>query len=294
MATATIQRSARGQDYDRLGFHVERGLLKAEIGGIVEAFMTMHAAGGVPGLYEPAPEGVNDGFHHVFGKGDPLARFPRVMHPHRFMPVSMRYLLDGRILDVLEDLAGEEVLAAQSMFYFKPAGARGQAWHQDNFYLQVKPGTCLAAWIACDRCDDDNGALQVVVKTHTMDVVCPTRSADPGISFTKELVTVEQILQTRGQSYGTDAAPVPTEIEVAHPVLEAGDVLFFNGSLVHGSGPNRSTDRFRRSLINHYVPVSCLEVSEHYHPLLNRRGERIGRDFTTGGGPCGTEHAQPH
>jgi hypothetical protein len=294
MAVATARRSARAGEYDRLGFHVERGLLAGEVGGIVDAFMRMHAGGGVKGHYEPFPAGHNDGFHHSFGQGDPLAVYPRVMHPHRFMPLSMRYLLDPRIMDVLEDLAGEEVLAAQSMFYFKPAGARGQAWHQDNFYLQVRPGTCLAAWIACDRCDRDNGALQVVVRTHTMDVVCPTRSADPNISFTRELVTIEQILQTRGVSYGTDAAPVPKEVEVAMPVLEAGDVLFFNGSLVHGSGPNGTKDRFRRSLINHYVPASCLEVASHYHPLLDRRGREVGRALATGGGPCGTEHFEAH
>ena len=136
--------------------------------------------------------------------------------------------------------------------------------------------------------------MQVVVRTNTMDVVCPTRSADPGISFTRELVTIEQILQTRGASYGTDAGPVPQSVEVAKPVLEPGDVLFFNGSLVHGSGPNKSTTRFRRSLINHYVPASSLEVAQHYHPLMNRHGEVVSRAVAAGGGPCGTEHAQPH
>jgi len=240
------------------------------------------------------PQGVNDGFHHEFWKGDPLAAYPRVMHPHRFMPIAQRYLLDPRILDVLEDITGEEMLSAQSMFYFKPAGARGQAWHQDNFYLQVAPGSCLAAWIACDRCDEENGALQVVVRTHTMDVVCPTRSADPNISFTRELVTVEQILQTNGSTYGQNATPAPATLEVAKPVMEPGDVLFFNGSVVHGSGPNTSKDRFRRSFINHYTGVSALEIADHYQPLYNRRGQVVQRKVATGGGPCGTEHAAPH
>lgn len=294
MPSATMTRSARRQEYDDLGFWIERGLLKDEVAGINDAFMAMHAAGGVKGYYEPFPEGTNDGFHHAFGKGDPLSVYPRVMHPHNFMPLAMKYLLDPRIEDVLEELLGEPALSAQTMFYFKPPQARGQAWHQDNFYLQVKPGTCIAAWIACDRCDDENGSLQLITRTNTMDVVCPTRSADPNISFTRELVTVEQILQTRGQSYGTNAAPVPQSVEVAKPVMEPGDVLFFNGSLVHGSGPNRSTTRFRRSFINHYVPASCLEVSQHYHPLRDRHGTIVSRGVATGGGPCGTEHTEAH
>lgn len=284
----------RRDEYNRLGFHVARGLITvAEIEAINEAFMTMHRAGGVKGFYEPKVDGIGGDVHHPTFQGDPLAAFPRVMHPHRFMPLAQRYLLDPRIEDVLEALLGEPALAAQSMFYFKPPKARGQAWHQDNFYLQVSPGSCIAAWVACDRCDDDNGGLQVVVRTQNLDVICPSRS-DPNVSFTKELVTVEQILQTRGTSYGTDAAQLPATVDVAHPVLEPGDVLFFNGNVVHGSGPNKTSDRFRRAFINHYMPRSSAEIATHYFPLLDRQGNRVERKVATGGGPCGTEHAQPH
>lgn len=285
----------RREEYDRLGFHVARGLIPvAEIEVINDAFMTMHRAGGIKGFYEPQPAGTQEGGHHAVAPAEPLALYPRVMHPHRFMPLALRYLLDPRIEDVLESLLGEPALAAQSMFYFKPPKARGQAWHQDNFYLQVSPGSCIAAWIACDHCDEANGALQAVVRTQNMDVICPTRAADPNLSFTKELVTIEQILQTPGTSYGTDAAPAPESVEVAHPVMEPGDVLFFNGSVVHGSGPNTTSDRFRRALINHYMPRSSAEVARHYHPLIDRHGQPVGRKVATGGGPCGTEHAQPH
>jgi len=59
--------------------------------------------------------------------------------------LALRYLLDDRLEDVLTDLFGEEPLAAQSMLYFKPPGAKGQALHQVNFYLKVEPGICIAA-----------------------------------------------------------------------------------------------------------------------------------------------------
>ena len=72
------------------------------------------------------------------------------MHPHRINGLA-RALLDPRPATSWKRCSGEEPLAAQSMFYFKPPGARGQALHQDNFYLRVKPGTCVAAWIACRR-----------------------------------------------------------------------------------------------------------------------------------------------
>jgi CRP-like cAMP-binding protein len=44
--------------------------------------------------------------------------------------------------------------------------------------------------------------------------------------------------------------------ELTFSIMEPGDVLFFNGSTIHVSGPNKSTDRFRRSIIFHYLPHS--------------------------------------
>ena len=77
----------------------------------------------------------------------------------------------------------QEPVAVQSMFYFKPPGARGQALHQDNFYLRVKPGTCMAAWLPLDDCDEDNGCLQVVPGSQNWSVLC-TVPADTTQSFT--------------------------------------------------------------------------------------------------------------
>lgn len=294
MATTTVTRSGRALEYDRLGYHVGRGLLTNEVKQMADTFMDMHAKGGVKGHYEPQPEGTSDGFHHDFKSGDPLAAYPRVMHPHRFMPVARQWLLDGRIFDVLEDLLGEPALAAQSMFYFKPPGARGQAWHQDNFYLNVQPGTCIAAWVAVDPSNEGNGGLQVIPHTHGIPVICPEQTADPSVSFTKEIIPMKELVKTMGAAHGKNLDTPPESVEVHKLQLKAGDVLFFNGSVVHGSGPNNSPDLFRRAYICHYIGESCTELAHHYHPLLNRQGQEVGRKVATGGGPCGTEHQEAH
>jgi hypothetical protein len=69
--------------------------------------------------------------------------------------------------------------------------------------------------------------------------------------------------------------------------MKAGDTLFFNGSSLHGSGPNRSKDRFRRSLICHYVPQATQRISRHYLPLLTPEGQDVIIEANTGGGACG-------
>jgi ectoine hydroxylase-related dioxygenase (phytanoyl-CoA dioxygenase family) len=257
-------------EFEENGFVVVRGLYTAaEIDALCAEFTALHAAGPVPGHFEPRATETD-------GPADPLHAHPRVLHPHRINALSLRCLLDPRLRSVLETLLGEEVLAAQSMFYFKPPGARGQALHQDNFYLRVEPGTCVAAWIACDVIDRENGGLEVVPGTHRMDLFCP-EEADAALSFAREYV------------------PPPPGLTAVPIDMEPGDVLFFNGSLVHGSGPNHSADRFRRSFIGHYVGRSTTRIGGFYR-TLTMSGEPVALPESESGGPCGTEFAasSPH
>jgi ectoine hydroxylase-related dioxygenase (phytanoyl-CoA dioxygenase family) len=69
--------------------------------------------------------------------------------------------------------------------------------------------------------------------------------------------------------------------------MDAGDVLFFNGSLVHGSFPNTTTDRFRRSLIGHYIDGDAQKVGEFYHPALRMDGSLIELDSSPEATRCG-------
>ncbi|TVY08460.1 phytanoyl-CoA dioxygenase family protein [Paenibacillus cremeus] len=253
------------QQFREEGFYVAKGLFKEEVEQLRNHFMQMHAAGPIKGYFHPlTAEEAN---------GDILKQYPRIMHPHRFDDLSMQYMIDPRVMNILADLYGEEPLAAQSMFYFKPPGAKGQALHQDNFYLKVEPGTCIAAWTAVDGADEENGGLFVVPKSNMLDIQCPHR-ADPAVSFTREEVDVPEGLQ---------AVPV---------IMEAGDVLFFNGSAIHGSYPNTSADRFRRAFICHYANASATKISGHYKPMYHADGAVVqGMEDNHDGGPCGTEYA---
>lgn len=258
-----IDLAALKAHFTGLGFCVARALLSAaEVEEIRTLFSRMHADG-VPGHYEPGT--VRDG---VVDPGDPLYRFPRVMHPHRFDARARHYLLHPRVRAVLGALFGEEPLAAQSMFYFKPPGSRGQALHQDQFYLLVEPGTCCAAWIAIDDCDAENGAMRVVPQLGADEVVCP-QASDQRTSFSAHYVS-----------------PPPGRKAVLQE-MKAGDALFFNGSLIHGSGPNRSQTRFRRAFIGHYAAGSVRRISRFYLPLVRMDGTDHDVEANMSGGPCG-------
>lgn len=202
------------------------------------------------------------------GGNDPLKKYPRMIHMHRWDDVSMSYALDSRLQALLTEILGEEPYMVQTMLYFKPAGARGQALHQDQFYLRAQPGTCIAAWIALDDCDEENGCMQLVPGTHELPILC-TIKADSTQSFTD--VTV----------------PLPEGMSPVPATMKAGDVLFFNGSVIHGSFPNTSKDRFRRSFICHYVTGNAERVGEFYHPAYRFSGDLIDLETSPEGSRCG-------
>ncbi len=246
-------------EFNRHGYTVARGLFSAdEVARYRDYYTELREAGSYPGDHA----GVD------LTSDDPLKRYPRMIHMHRWDDVSLQWLIDPRINHWLTGLLGAEPYAVQTMLYFKPAGARGQALHQDQYYLRVQPGTCMAAWLALDDCDEENGCLQVVPGTHTLPLLC-TVAADTKQSFTDVTVPL-----------GAGMEPVPV-------VMAAGDVLFFNGQLIHGSFPNTSQDRFRRSLIGHYIVGDAQKVAKFYHPALRMDGSTVTLDISEQGGECG-------
>ena len=251
--------------FEQDGFLIVKNLFSnEEMDFLKEHFMGIHAAGPIPGHFQPVSEEDSE--------GDMLKRYPRILHPHKFDQVSMKYMLDLRVFTVLRRLLGEEALAAQSMFYFKPPGGKGQALHQDNFYLKVEPGTCIAAWTAVDASNEENGGLFIVPNTQRSELQCP-HEANPSVSFTREEVDIPVGL-----------SPVPTS-------LESGDVLFFNGNVIHGSYPNCSKGRFRRSFICHYTGVSSTKIGDYYQPLFKQDGTPVTTIAANqSAGPCGTDY----
>jgi len=264
VAKAIFESIVSGEEllqFEQEGFLVMRGLLAdEEVTELLDTFMTMHASGPIEGCFHPLPAEA--------AGSDILRQFPRMMHPHRVNETAKSYMLHPKVLSVLASLFGEEPLAAQSMLYFKPPGARGQALHQDNFYLKVEPGTCIAAWMALDPADRENGGMVVVPNSSQGDIQCP-HLADPALSFTEDEVTVPEGL-----------APTPID-------LAAGDVLFFNGSLIHGSYTNTSDTRFRRAYIGHYVGESTTKLGRFYNPLFAHDGQVLRREDNPDAGPCG-------
>lgn len=221
----------------REGYAVVRGLLlPAEAAQLREHFMRVRATGPKPGDMggDPArPE-------------DPLNRFPRMINMHDWDEPTRAWAQSDTFRAVAGAAIGQEAVLCQTMLYFKPPGARGQAVHQDQQYITRTP--LIGVWCALDDSDVANGCMVVVPGSHQAGLL-PVAPADTAVSFTG----------------GGSVLPPGSRIEPV--VMRAGDALLFVGLTIHGSHPNTTTDRFRRSFICHYVGAQAtdFEPPPGYH-----------------------------
>ena len=202
---------------------------------------------------------------------DPARRQLRAMHPHRHSEQVMEWALHPPLLAALGQLFGRPPLLAQTMYYFKPPGSKGQGMHQDNFYLLAAPATCIAAWTAIDAAEIENGCLYVAPRSHLKDIFCPADGTEAWMDY--------------GDSH---IRPFPRDMKPQPVVVPRGSTMFFGGHVIHGSGPNRTSDRSRRTFIGHYIDEASESLAKFYHPVIDATGRPVGRlNAPEGGGPCG-------
>jgi len=215
------------KEFEKQGYCVAGGLFSlAEVAEMRDHYMAVRKTGPKPG---------DMGGDKTKGPNDPLNQFPRMINMHAWDEKTKVWMSDKRIIDICRTLVKDDVKLNQTMLYFKPPGARGQALHQDNQYIRHFP--IIAAWVALDDCDEENGQMTMVPGSHEKGIL-PVERADLSVSF------------TNGQSV------IPEGLKETGVQMKAGDVLFFGGFIIHGSHPNRTQDRFRRSFICHFEAVN--------------------------------------
>jgi hypothetical protein len=188
---------------------------------------------------------------------DLVSLLHRIHQGHEKIELWERYLLYPRLLDILEALIGPDVMAMQTMLFTKGPGSNGQGFHQDSYYIPTFPDSLIGAWIAIDPADTENGCLRVSPGSGHEPIYPPIHGHGYGNTELADIPLVDHV----GGHSNDDDDPKNTLKPIAERyrdveipvVLQPGDVVFFNGHLFHRSLKNRSTTRFRRSLVNHYA-----------------------------------------
>lgn len=143
-----------------------------------------------------------------------------------------RLLYDARILNVVEDLIGPNIMLFHDQALFKPARTGGPIfWHQDNAYWRCSPPNLVSCWLTLDDAVRENGAMQLM----------------PGSHF--------RIHGHERSSEGSPLLRADPERVAAEPVvveLPAGGCMFHHCQALHSTEPN-TTDRQRRAFAMHFM-----------------------------------------
>ncbi len=131
------------------------------------------------------------------------------------------------VLDYVEDILGPDIVAWGTQYFCKlPGDGKVVSWHQDASYWPLTPAHTVTLWLAVDDSDRENGAMQVIPRTHTLGHL------DFDLSGADDNSVLPQKIK-HAESYGD-----PLYFE-----MKAGEISLHADMLVHGSEPNRSNRR---------------------------------------------------
>ena len=246
-------RAALAQD----GYLLARGLLEEAVLGAARAELEAMAHAGAPACRQVWYEGAIREHLRIDGRGDrdidgsteagfasgqegaipPLPPDLRARYVRKFMgfvdtqPALRALARHPALMTVVKAVTGEHPELFQDMALVKPAGGREKPWHQDHAYFNVALDTpILGVWIPFGRVTPQNGCMVMQRGGH---------KAGPQPHFKRR---DWQICDSEVGGRDRVAA-----------LMDAGDVLFFDGKLPHGTPINRTGEQ-RWAVQFHYRP----------------------------------------
>ena len=177
--------------------------------------------------------------------------------PYLTLPWAAGIARDPRILDVVEDILGPDILIWTSTFFIKePGSPMVAAWHQDATYYGLDPVEPVAVWLALADASKEAGCMEV-------------------LSLGGEKRQMHHVAHVVENSVNRSAQvivePLDASAAVAMP-LKAGEFSIHHGMVPHRSAPNRTGQR-RIGLGLNYLPAHVRPVGAHRTAAMLVRGE---------------------
>ena len=166
-----------------------------------------------------------------------------------------------RLLDIVEDLVGPDILCTSSNFRTKHAHSRSHAgWHQDGKYIQIEPSLILVI-VALTEFSEDSGCVRFVPGSHRWGYLSHSESnPDPDSILDRQQHITESF---------DDSLAVPA-------ILSPGEMSIHQAGTIHGSRPNQADFR-RVGWIADYLPTHGRVVSgKRAGAMLMRGHDRFG------------------
>ncbi len=191
----------------------------------------------------------------------PLNTYKRV-NSHIVMPLAARIAKDPRVLDVIEGILGPDILIYAAEFFIKePRTTQIVSMHQDLTYwgLGATQGL-VTAWIPFSPSTPKSGCMDFVRGSHKNSILPHEDTFD------------DNNLLSRGQEIRVEVANEDKVAIEIHP----GQMSLHHGLTIHGSGPNRSSDRRIALVVRYCRPDVAQEVGETDYAMPARGTDTLG------------------
>ena len=159
--------------------------------------------------------------------------------PYLILPWAAKLAHDSRILDVVEDLLGPDILIFTSTFFIKePHSPTIAAWHQDSTYYGLEPKEEVTVWVALSEANEAAGCMDAL-----------SFGSNP-----RQLSHVSRVVKNSvNRASQVITEPLHEGTPVAMP-LKAGSFSMHHGLCPHRSGPNTANHR-RIGLGLNFIPT---------------------------------------
>lgn len=132
-----------------------------------------------------------------------------------------------RIVDVVEDLVGSDIVCWSTHFFNKVAGDTDPIPpHQDVTYWHLSPHASVTVWLAVDAVTLANGCMEVLPGTHRMGLLEERPTEGP------------YAMKGTTDSFDTSTAHAEQHGSFVPLELKPGEVSIHSDKTVHRSGPN--------------------------------------------------------
>ena len=178
------------------------------------------------------------------------ARYPQWANPYKRNNVHLSFkCLDElahhpRVIDAVEDLLGPNFSLWGTVLFCKdPKSPHFVSWHQDATYMGMSTDTFVTPWLALTHSNISTGCMQMIPGSHRGEIL------------KHEDTYGEHNILTRGQQV--------TEVDSTQAVdliLKPGQMSLHHAKTVHGSRPNKSSERRVGYAMQSYMPPEVEEL----------------------------------
>ncbi len=156
-----------------------------------------------------------------------------------FKEQSTRILSHSNIQKALQILFREQGKLVQSMFF----EGNPSTWaHQDTYYLDAQEiGTMVGAWVALEDIHPGAGRFYIYPSSHKIDIQKNGGDFDIAYHHKRYKQLIIDIIKKQ-------------QLKCVAPMMEKGDVLFWNSKTIHGSLETTEAQYPRTSFTAHYIP----------------------------------------